>query len=258
MRKRSILLFLPFFVGLLLCFFFPMIYIFIYSFRESVFSSTFIGIDNYKFILVNEYFQRAFRNTFTFTLNAVALTMFLAIFVSILSMGFVKKIPFIRSFFIIPFLVPSSLLTSVWQSLFPTFSAFFSLTFLFVIKNIGINILLITSSLCEVPKEIIDSAKIDGTSTKKLMLSILLPSISPTLLLTFILTLASSSSISRESYLLYGNYPDKSVYMVHNFLNNHFEKLNYQYVSTGAMIYTLVIFSVAILAIKLERRFSYE
>ena len=41
-----------------------------------------------------------------------------------------------------------------------------------------------------------------------------------------ILTIVNSLKIFRESYLLYGYYPDEDVYMLQNYLNNHFAKLS--------------------------------
>ena len=118
--------------------------------------------------------------------------------------------------------------------------------------------MLLSSALCRVSEDIISAAAIDGARGAKLYFRILLPSVSPTLLFTFILTLSAGTGIYRESYLLYGEYPDSSVYMIQNYLNNHFEKLNYQYVSAAALVYTIAVMLLAVLALRLERRYGCE
>lgn len=56
----------------------------------------------------------------------------------------------------------------------------------------------------------------------------------------------------RESFLLYGTYPDESVYMLQNYLNNHFDKLNYQYISAASVCFTSILAGITIYGIHLH------
>ena len=56
-----------------------------------------------------------------------------------------------------------------------------------------------------------------------------------------ILSIMNAIKISKELYLLFGDYPPESVYMLQNFMNNNFFKLNYQRLSTAAILVILVI-----------------
>ena len=257
-EKKSYILMLPSLVGMGLCFLFPLLYIIISSFRKNPFSGGFAFFDNFKTIFNNPYFLNALKNSALFTVVAVLVTMATATLFAAVIYNKAKQLPFIKSLFVIPYLLPSSLLTSVWSALFPDAPPFLTLTVLFVIKNAGLAVMLLSSALCRVSEDIISAAAIDGARGAKLYFRILLPSVSPTLLFTFILTLSAGTGIYRESYLLYGEYPDSSVYMIQNYLNNHFEKLNYQYVSAAALVYTIAVMLLAVLALRLERRYGCE
>lgn len=50
----------------------------------------------------------------------------------------------------------------------------------------------------------------------------------------------------REVYALYGNTPPNTVYLLQNFMNNNFYKLNYQRLSTAAFI---VVVGISLLII---------
>jgi multiple sugar transport system permease protein len=78
------------------------------------------------------------------------------------------------------------------------------------------------------------------------------------LFFTFILSMVNSLKIYRESYLLWGSYPDKSVYMLQNYLNNHFAKLNYQNISTAAILFFIAIYSIVAFVFMLEKRLSEQ
>lgn len=39
----------------------------------------------------------------------------------------------------------------------------------------------------------------------------------------------------REAFLLGGNYPDNSIYLLQHFMNNNFQNLNYQKISAAAV-----------------------
>ena len=83
-----------------------------------------------------------------------------------------------------------------------------------------------------------------------------LPNIVPALLFSLILSVANSFRIYRESYLLYGQYPDDSVYMLQNFLNNQFMRLNYQTISAAAIIFGGILYVLIAIILILEKKWS--
>ena len=48
--------------------------------------------------------------------------------------------------------------------------------------------------------------------------------------------------IFREVYFIGGAYPDPAVYTLQNYMNNMYNKLNYQNVTTAAYSFALIVF----------------
>jgi len=162
----------------------------------------------------------------------------------------------VQSAFFLPVLLPSASFVMFWQAYLNDIQPFNSLVLFYIWKYAGLNIMLILTALCTVPKELIEAADIDGAGKFKKIRKILLPMISPTLFFTFILSIVNSLKIFRESYLLYGAYPDENVYMLQNYLNNHFAKLNYQNISTASIFFALAVYTVVAGLFVVERRIS--
>jgi len=123
-------------------------------------------------------------------------------------------------------------------------------------KFSGLNIVLMLTALSGMEKSMLEAAKMDGAGALRMLVFVSLPNIAPTLFFTFILSVVNSLKIYRESYLLWGNYPDESVYMLQNYLNNHFDKLNYQNISAAAVIFALVVYFFVALMFTAEKKWS--
>jgi multiple sugar transport system permease protein len=195
-------------------------------------------------------------NTLKFTLISVPLIMIFSIAAAILILQYVLKFPIVQSAFFLPVLLPSASFVMFWQAYFNNFQPFNSLILFYIWKYAGLNIMLMLTALCTVPPEVIEAAEIDGAKMLGKVRSILLPIISPTLFFSFILSIVNSLKIFKESYLLYGAYPDESVYMLQNYLNNHFVKLNYQNISTASIFFALAVYTVVAVLFTIERRIN--
>jgi multiple sugar transport system permease protein len=60
--------------------------------------------------------------------------------------------------------------------------------------------------------------------------------------------------VFRESYLMFGSYPDKALYFIQHYMNNHFAKLNYQTLSAASLLFFLPVLLVFGLMLHLERK----
>ena len=271
LKRKILLLSLPALVGFAVFYIWPFFKSIGYSFIENTFTKKFVGFENYEAVLTNEFFLMALKNTVIFSLVSVTLVVLLAL---ILSLGLVKlssKWSFLKSAFVMPYVLPSASIIFIWQMIFNTdtyyvlaeiqgLSDFFDilpLYLLFVWKNIGINIILITSALMKVSPEVYEAAAVDGAHGLKLHLKITLPMISPSLFFVIVLSFVNSLKIFKESYLYYNtNYPPDVAYMVQNYMNNHFYKLNYQNLSCAVVIFTFVLALVIFALYKLENKMS--
>ena len=257
MKKRTDILFLlPSFLGFMTFFIVPFFYSFYYAFIENAFSKKFVWFDNFAALLSNEYFRLAIMNTLKFTLISVPLVMVISIAAAILISRYALKFTVVQSAFFLPVLLPSASFVMFWQAYLNDIQPFGSLVLFYVWKYAGLNIMLILTALCTVPREFIEAADMDGAGKFTKIRKILLPMISPALFFTFVLSIVNSLKIFRESYLLYGAYPDENIYMLQNYLNNHFAKLNYQYISTASIFFALAIYTVVAVLFAIERRAS--
>ena len=270
-KRKLFLLSMPAFTGFLIFYIIPFFRSIGYSFIGNVANKEFVGLTNYKEVLANKYFRMALKNTVIFSVVGVAAIMILSLGLSIALVKLSKRFSFIKSFFVMPYVLPSASVVFFWQMFFDTgtytalteiesFGGFFDVLPLYVIflwKNIGINIILITSALTKIDAEVYEAAALDGAHGLKLHAKITLPLISPSLFFVGVLSFVNSLKIFKESYLYYNsNYPPDAAYMIQNYMNNHFFKLNYQNLSTAVVIFTVAMALVIFTWYKLENKMS--
>ena len=125
-------------------------------------------------------------------------------------------------------------------------------------KNAGYNLILLTAALSMIPREISEAASLDGARGLSKLTRITLPMIAPALFFSGVMSVMQSLRVFKETYLLYGAYPDPSIYLVQHYMNNHFAKLNYQNLTAGAIFFALLVGAVVALYYWLERRWALE
>jgi multiple sugar transport system permease protein len=255
-KKTDLLLLLPSLAGFLTFFIVPFVYSFYYAFTENAFTKKFVWFDNFKRLFENEYFKLAMANTGKFTLLAVPLTMAISLILALALVRFATRLPFVKSALFLPVILPSATIVMLWNAYISDFTPFHSLLLIFLWKYGGLNVMLMLTALSGMDKSMIEAARIDGANVFQQTIRVTLPNIAPTLFFTFILSVVNSLKVFRESYLLYGNYPDETVYMLQNFLNNHFAKLNYQYISTAAIFFAVIVYTVVAVVFVAEKKWS--
>lgn len=256
-KKTDIILLLPSLAGFLAFYVIPFFWSLYYAFTGSAFKgSGFVGLENFKRLFSNEFFQLAMVNTGKFTIIAVPLTMAVSLIIAFILARFGGRLPFVRSALFLPVILPSATVVMLWNAYISDFTPFSSLLLIFLWKYSGLNIMLMLTALSGIDKNMIEASQIDGANNMQRLFRVILPNIVPTLFFTLILSLVNSLKIFRESYLLYGGYPDESVYMLQNFLNNHFVKLNYQYISTAAIVFAVIVYTAAAIIFIAEKKWS--
>ena len=118
---------------------------------------------------------------------------------------------------------------------------------LFLWKNLGYNMILFLSGLNSIPKDLIEVASLEGASKFWSLVHIKFRYLSPTFLFVTILSLINSFKLFREVYLLTGDYPYQDLYLLQHFMNNTFRSLDYQKLSSSAIV--MALFMVVIMGI---------
>ena len=258
----------PSLFGVLLFFVLPFGVVFYYAAVDNPINHQFVFLDNFKNVFGNAAFQLAAGNTLKFSVVAVPLVVILSL---IFAFMLEKAIPFksqFRTFLLSPMMVPIASVVLIWQVLFhyngvvneamaifggskidwlKSDYAQIVIVILFVWKNLGYNMILFMAAISSIPKEILEVAKLESASEWQTFQYIKIRYLSSTILFVTILSLINSFKVFREIYLLTGDYPYDSLYMLQHFMNNMFRTLDYQKLSAAAII--MSIFMVLIIGI---------
>ena len=85
----------------------------------------------------------------------------------------------------------------------------------------------------------------DGAGRFQCFRYITLPELRPTVFLISVLSFVNSFKVFREAYLIAGDYPDSSIYMLQHLFNNWFVSLDIQKMSAASVLLeTAVLFGV--------------
>lgn len=264
---------LPSLIGVLIFYIIPFIWSFMYCFTTGVVNRKFVGLNNFKLLFSNEAYRLAIKNTVTITAIAVPAVCVISLTIALLIEKNLKKYRKLQGILLVPMAIPAASLVLVWQDLWSSHgivndifnlqidwlgSAFASLiiTGIMIWKNVGYNILIVISALLALPKEYEEAAYLEGAGTITRAVCIKLPNIMHMIFFLVIISLFNSFKIFREVYLLQGSYPNENLYLLQHFMNNNFNKLNYEQVSAAAFLLYIVIFVVIYVMSYLQRRYT--
>lgn len=275
----GVLFALPSLTGFALFSMIPFIMSLYYCFTEGIGGTRFVGLSNFISLLQSGSFQLASKNTLIFNTISVPLIIIVSFIFALLLNGKIKGLSYFRSFFILPLVIPVSSVILVWQILFNEYGAlnhFLSdfgirpvdwmrsgwslgvLTLVYIWKNCGYNIVLFLAGINSIPKEYYESARMDGAGSLICMTKITIPFLVPTGFFVFIMSIVNSFKVFREAYLLAGSYPDTHIYMLQHFMNNNFNNLSYQRLTTAAFLMAAAIGLLVFFMLKIESRFGRD
>lgn len=122
---------------------------------------------------------------------------------------------------------------------------FWILVLLYIWKNFGYNVIIYFAAFSGIQAEVFEAAKCDGAGTLRLLISVVIPQIVPSIFFVLIMSIVGVFKMNRESYLLFGDYPSNSAYMFQNFITNNLSRLDYNRAACSALILFLM-FSVLV------------
>ena len=246
------------------------------SFQKAV-GTGFVGLGNYRTVLDNQAFQLAAGNTGKFLFVCLPLLLVLSLFVALLLERLGRKGNLLKSGFLLPMAVPAASVVLFWQLFFdregilnhileifhiqgPDYmnssGAFGVLVAVYIWKNLGYDMILWLSGLLGIPESLYEAARIDGAGEVQCFWYITRPLLVQTAFLTGTLSLVNAFKVFREAWMIAGNYPHDSIYMLQNLFNNWFTKLDMQKMTAGAVMLAAVLGIFLILCQKAEERWK--
>jgi len=104
----------------------------------------------------------------------------------------------------------------------------------------GYNMVFFLSGLQNIEYSVYEAAKIDGSGEAACFLYITLPNLLSSFFTITVISLINSFKVYREAYLVAGDYPDQSIYMMQHLFNNWFRDLSLDKLAVGAVINTAI------------------
>ena len=227
-----------------------------------------VGLANYQSVLENTAFQLAARNTVRFLCTCVPILLLCSLFLALGVQAVAKQRngkdtrrgKVFRTSFLLPMAIPVASIVILWKVLFAqnglvnglicslgghavdfmgTEAAFWVLVFTYVWKNAGYDMILWLAGLDGISADLYEAASVDGANAWQKFFYITLPNLLPTLTLVSVLSLLNSFKAFREAFLVGGNYPHESMYLLQHLFNNWFLSLDLPRLTAAAVLMAL-------------------
>lgn len=239
---------------------YPIIYNWVISFQDATAYTlknaerAFVGLDNFKAIFADPTFWHAFQHTFVYTIGCLVIQFTLGF---IFALFFAKKFTFakpIRGLVVISWMLPVTVTALVFKFMFSQDSGIVNT----VLMNLGIiespvgwlldgttamwvliianswvgipfNMLLLTTGLNNISKDVYEAASIDGATKRQQFFSITLPLLKPTIMSTLVLGFVLTFKVFDLVYVMTNGGPVDSTEV----LSTYSYKLSFQQFQFG-------------------------
>lgn len=234
------------------------------SFASAI-TEEWVGLKNYGNALGTLAFQLACRNTLRFLLCCMPPLLILSLLVGAFLQRERALGQELKNAFLFPMAIPVASVALVWQALFHqnglinglcvrfgaspvnwmnSPAAFWVLVGSYLWKNLGYDIVLWMAGLSGIPEPLYEAARIDGAGEWTLFWKITLPCLLPTFSTVSVLSLLNSFKVFREAYLVAGDYPHESMYLLQHLFNNWFRDLSFDRMAAGAVMAALAVLAL--------------
>ncbi|NUT36927.1 MAG: sugar ABC transporter permease [Hamadaea sp.] len=244
-------------------------------------SFTFVGGENYQALLDDPNLPGVLRATGLFSVGLVVFNLSLALLLAVLLNQKLRGTVFFRTLFFSPVVVSLVAWTIVWGFLLqdnggingvldvagvdgPNWlrgdaTAMLSVIFVQVVKNVGLNMVLFLAALQGVPGELYEAAKVDGASRWRQFRSITIPLISPTILLTSIITVVGSLQVFAQiAVLTQGGPGNSTTVLVYYLYQQAFQFHHFGYGATLSVLLFLIVLALTILQWQMRKRWVFH
>lgn len=266
-RWEGIIFLLPSLTGVLIFILMPFLDVVRRSFVEAV-GGQFVGLRNYRLVMDNGAFRQAAYNTIRFTGICIPLLVIVSLAAAVLLQKQKKLGSILKSMYLMPMAIPVASVVLLWRLLFAnsgmingllnTFGrqtidwmntdyAFGVLIFSYLWKNLGYDVILWLAGLASISESIYEAARVDGAGEWRCFISITLPNLLPSLYTIAVLSFLNSFKAFREAYLVAGDYPQQSIYLMQHLFNNWFRDLQMDKLAAAAVMNAVVILALILL-----------
>lgn len=242
-----------------------------------------VGIANYERLLLGDpTFWAVLGNSALFSLGVVVINISLALGLALLLRRITWGSGFFRTAFFLPVITSIVVWAIVWKYLLAPDAGFVNQVlrlvgvsgpnWLFdpnwamlavvigqVIKNVGLNMVILLAALFNVPRDYYEAAAIDGTTATQAFRHVTLPMIAPTLFLVIVLTIIGSLKIFALIYVMTRGGPGTSTsVLVYYIWQQAFQLFNFGYAAALAYALFAIILALTLVQWSLRSRWVYQ
>ncbi len=231
-------------------------------------SGGFVGLANYRAVFENKAFRQAAGNTLRFAATCIPLLIALSLLLALVLYSRISRAGLFKTTFLIPMAIPVASVVLLWRVLFHRSgflsallvslggqsadwmgggSAFWVLVFSYIWKNLGYDMVLWLAGLAGIPSSVFEAAAVDGAGPFALFFRVTLPNLLPSLFTITVLSFLNSFKVFREAYLVAGDYPHSSIYLLQHLFNNWFRDLSMDKLTAAAVVTALAILALILL-----------
>lgn len=264
MKKRWVtgyFFIMPGFIGILVFIILPYIDVVRRAFMQTA-TGRFIGMNNFIEVFQNKAFGLAMGNTVRFVAVCIPILLSLSLGIAVLLTKNSQVSKIIKTGVLVPMAIPVASVVLLWQFLFSgngflngflhifgvngpnwmnTSYSFWILVFSYVWKNLGYTVILWLAGISMIPGDIYEAARVDGAGEWQCFWKMTIPNLKGTFFTVTVISLLNSFKVFREAYLVAGDYPNGSIYLLQHLFNNWFRNLDLDKMAAGAVSLSVVL-----------------
>lgn len=227
-----------------------------------------IGLKNFSRLVADRLFFKSIGNTLVFLAVHIPLQIAVALVLALLLNAKIRLKGFFRAVYFLPVVVSGVVVTILWQQLYSfdggvlngmlaTFGlpripwlvepglAMTSIAIMATWKNVGIYIVLFLIGLQNIPRELYESASIDGATPARQFFHLTFPLLNPTIISIVVLSTIGGFGLFIEPYVLTGGGPMQSTLSGMLYIYNQAFYFNHMgYAATLGLVFALIILAV--------------
>jgi raffinose/stachyose/melibiose transport system permease protein len=239
----------------------------------TVIDAKWAGLDNYKNAFRNQEFMNALWFTVRFAVVSVVTINIAAFFLALLLTRKIKGTNFFRTVFFMPNLIGGIVLGYIWQLIIngvlyrydvtltyrPEYG-FWGLILLINWQMIGYMMVIYIAGIQNIPKDVIEAARMDGAGSLQILKNITIPFVMPCITICMFLTMSNSFKLFDQNLALTAGAPSKKTAMMAlDIYNTFYGSVGNEGVGQAkAVVFFLIVAIVVLVQLKLTRRKEVE
>ncbi|WP_053436090.1 carbohydrate ABC transporter permease [Sporosarcina globispora] len=238
----------------------------------------FVGLDNFKEIFTDDKFWLAFFNTILFLVIVLPLNVFLPMVLAVLVNQSIKGVGTFRVLYYLPVITPMVVAALMWKMLYSqsgliseflmmigifdqqtnllvnSSTALVAVAMITVWKGLGYYMIMYLAGLQSIPKDVYESASIDGASSLQQFWKITVPMLMPSITLVSVMTIIGGLKVFEEIALTTGGGPVGATTTLVMYIYDKFMNLDVSIASAAGMVLLVLAIGASLLQMKLTSK----